>query len=62
MATLLLFYLRPRSSQAPVQNGIASLVIFIAGGVVVYGAALYLLDQISGRKFYQAFNWIKSNI
>jgi O-antigen/teichoic acid export membrane protein len=46
---------------SPVQ-GIASLVIFIAGGVVVYGAALYLLDQISGRKFYQAFNWIKSNI
>ncbi len=37
-------------------------VAYIAVGVIIYFAALFLLDQILGKRFYESLIWIKKNI
>lgn len=40
----------------------AVLLLYILAGIIVYGLAIYLLDKVFGKKYYQSLLWIKKNI
>lgn len=44
----------------PVSN-LFIFISYIIFGILSYAAAMFLLDKISGRRFYESFLWIKKN-
>jgi len=37
-------------------------ISYIILGILIYAGAIFLLDKISGRRFYESFLWIKKNV